>query len=37
LSRYKVPKDFRIVPTLPRTSMGKILRRSLREQLQRET
>jgi long-chain acyl-CoA synthetase len=37
LSRYKVPKDFRIVPTLPRNSMGKILRRSLREQLQRET
>ncbi len=36
LSRYKVPKEFRLVPALPRNSMGKILRRALREQLQRE-
>jgi acyl-CoA synthetase (AMP-forming)/AMP-acid ligase II len=33
LSRYKVPKEIRVVPALPRNSMGKILRRELRAQL----
>ena len=33
LSRYKVPKDIRLVNTLPRNSMGKILRRELRDAL----
>lgn len=32
LSPYKVPKDIRVIDALPRNSMGKILRRSLREQ-----
>ncbi|MGG5808622.1 class I adenylate-forming enzyme family protein [Falsiroseomonas sp. CW058] len=36
LSRYKVPKDLRFVPALPRNSMGKVLRRELREGLRRE-
>jgi long-chain acyl-CoA synthetase len=31
LSRYKVPKAIRFVPTLPRNSMGKLLRRALRD------
>jgi acyl-CoA synthetase (AMP-forming)/AMP-acid ligase II len=31
LSRYKVPKEFRQVPDLPRNRIGKIDRRSLRE------
>jgi acyl-CoA synthetase (AMP-forming)/AMP-acid ligase II len=32
LSRYKVPKEFRLVPDLPRNRMGKVDRRALREQ-----
>ncbi|MCC7425684.1 MAG: AMP-binding protein [Alphaproteobacteria bacterium] len=36
LSRYKVPKDIRIIPALPRNSMGKVLRRALRDQLRAE-
>jgi acyl-CoA synthetase (AMP-forming)/AMP-acid ligase II len=36
LSRYKVPKDIRFVPTLPRNAMGKVLRRDLRRRLQEE-
>lgn len=36
LSRYKVPKDIRFVPALPRNSMGKVLRRELRRRLQDE-
>jgi acyl-coenzyme A synthetase/AMP-(fatty) acid ligase len=32
LSRYKVPKEFRLVRDLPRNRMGKIDRRALREQ-----
>ncbi len=36
LSRYKVPKEIRIVASLPRNSMGKLLRRSLRDQLRAE-
>jgi len=31
LARYKLPKTVHIVPDLPRNSMGKVLRRSLRE------
>jgi len=31
LSRYKVPKDIRFLPTLPRNTMGKVLRRALRD------
>jgi long-chain acyl-CoA synthetase len=31
LSRYKVPKEIRFLPTLPRNSMGKVLRRALRD------
>jgi long-chain acyl-CoA synthetase len=31
LSRYKVPKEIRFVPKLPRNTMGKVLRRALRE------
>ena len=33
MARYKVPKEFRLVEALPRNSMGKILRRQLRDQL----
>ncbi|WP_170985067.1 class I adenylate-forming enzyme family protein [Roseomonas sp. AR75] len=33
LSRYKVPKEIRFVPSLPRNSMGKVLRRELKAQL----
>jgi acyl-CoA synthetase (AMP-forming)/AMP-acid ligase II len=33
LSRYKVPKAIRFVPSLPRNSMGKVLRRELRAAL----
>ena len=36
LSRYKVPKDIRFVPDLPRNSMGKVLRRELRARLAAE-
>ncbi|WP_372621926.1 class I adenylate-forming enzyme family protein [Falsiroseomonas sp.] len=36
LSRYKVPKDIRFVPALPRNSMGKVLRRELRARLAAE-
>lgn len=32
LSRYKVPKEIRFVPGLPRNAMGKVLRRELRTQ-----
>jgi len=31
LSKYKVPKEIRFMPDLPRNSMGKVLRRDLRE------
>ena len=31
LSRYKVPKEIRFVAALPRNSMGKVLRRALRD------
>ena len=31
LSRYKVPKEIRFMPELPRNSMGKVLRRALRD------
>jgi long-chain acyl-CoA synthetase len=31
LSRYKVPKEIRFMPSLPRNSMGKVLRRTLKE------
>jgi acyl-CoA synthetase (AMP-forming)/AMP-acid ligase II len=37
LSRYKVPKDIRFVPALPRNAMGKVLRRELRQRLQEES
>ncbi|HYF18000.1 MAG TPA: AMP-binding protein [Ramlibacter sp.] len=33
LSRYKVPKDIHFVPALPRNTMGKVVRRSLRDLL----
>ena len=33
MARYKVPKEFRMVAALPRNSMGKILRRQLRDEL----
>ena len=33
LARYKVPKEFRMVEAVPRNSMGKILRRALRDEL----
>ena len=33
LARYKIPKDFRMVDAVPRNSMGKIMRRALRDQL----
>jgi len=36
LSRYKVPKEIRLVASLPRNSMGKVLRRDLRDALRRE-
>ncbi len=32
LARYKVPKEFRMVEAVPRNSMGKILRRALRDE-----
>ncbi|MCI0778158.1 MAG: o-succinylbenzoate--CoA ligase [Chloroflexi bacterium] len=32
LASYKVPKEFRFVPQLPRSPSGKLLRRSLREE-----
>ena len=31
LSRYKTPKEIRFVAKLPRNSLGKILRRALRD------
>jgi long-chain acyl-CoA synthetase len=31
LSKYKVPKEIRFMPSLPRNSMGKVLRRALKE------
>ena len=31
LSKYKVPKDIRFMASLPRNSMGKVLRRALKE------
>ncbi len=34
LSKYKVPKEVRVVAALPRNSMGKILRRELRASLE---
>ena len=33
LSRYKVPKEIRFMPVLPRNTMGKVLRRTLRDML----
>jgi acyl-CoA synthetase (AMP-forming)/AMP-acid ligase II len=36
LSRYKVPKEIRFVPALPRNSMGKVLRRELKASLAAE-
>ena len=33
LSRYKVPKEIRFMPALPRNTMGKVLRRALRDSL----
>ena len=33
LSRYKVPKEIRFMPVLPRNTMGKVLRRALRDML----
>jgi long-chain acyl-CoA synthetase len=36
LSRYKVPKSIRFIAGLPRNSMGKILRRELRDRLRAE-
>jgi acyl-CoA synthetase (AMP-forming)/AMP-acid ligase II len=36
LSRYKVPKEIRFVPALPRNPMGKVLRRTLRDNLKKE-
>lgn len=36
LSRYKVPKQIRFVDSLPRNSMGKVLRRELRARLMAE-
>ena len=36
MSRYKAPKAIRVVDTLPRNSMGKLLRRDLRDQLRAE-
>lgn len=37
LSRYKIPKQIKIVTSLPRNSMGKLLRGNLRDQLRAET
>ena len=37
LSRHKVPKEIRFVASLPRNSMGKVLRRELRARLAAET
>ena len=34
LSRYKIPKEVRFVAALPRNSMGKVLRRMLRDMRQ---
>ena len=31
LAAYQVPREFAIVPTLPRTEAGKLLRREVRE------
>jgi len=36
LSSYKVPKAVRFLPALPRNTMGKVLRRALRESLGKE-
>jgi acyl-CoA synthetase (AMP-forming)/AMP-acid ligase II len=36
LSRYKVPKDIRFIAALPRNSMGKVLRRELKDALRAE-
>lgn len=36
LSRYKVPKELHFVQALPRNSMGKVLRRELRDRLKRD-
>lgn len=36
LSPYKVPKEIRFVPALPRNTMGKVLRRALRDGLKKE-
>ena len=33
LSKYKVPKEIRFMAALPRNSMGKVLRRDLRDSL----
>jgi fatty-acyl-CoA synthase len=33
LAKFKVPRDVRVVPALPRNAIGKILKPALREQL----
>jgi long-chain acyl-CoA synthetase len=36
IARYKRPKDYRFVDTLPTNNYGKVVKRELREQLQAE-
>jgi len=36
LARYKIPRRFEFVHTLPKSPTGKLLRRSLRENLSRQ-
>ena len=37
IARYKRPKDYRFVESLPTNNYGKVVKRELREQLRRET
>ncbi|MGH9042012.1 MAG: class I adenylate-forming enzyme family protein [Acidimicrobiia bacterium] len=37
LARFKVPEEYRVVEALPRTSIGKVEKKTLREQLETET
>jgi acyl-CoA synthetase (AMP-forming)/AMP-acid ligase II len=37
IARYKRPKDYRFVESLPTNNYGKVVKRELREQLERET